>query len=199
MTKNKEIDTIVKEASPMLKNASSVAITDAKSMNAASALYTTLKGLYKRLTDDKKKITDPMKVALKEINSRYEGPEAELKGSIDLINDKMTRYQTLESARVKEEEDAIAARIKEGKGNLSLETAERRMEAIERPSDKIVSDAGKLSFRPVPTLKVTSLKDIPREYFDLNESRLLNDLKAGKEVKGAEIFIEQRPVARVTR
>jgi len=46
-----------------------------------------------------------------------------------------------------------------------------------------------VQFREKKTLKVTDITKIPHEYFDLNETRLLEALKAGTFTPGAEIEI----------
>lgn len=106
----------------------------------------------------------------------------------------MGQYQTRLITEQKAQQDAIASRIAPGKGNLSLDTAMKRMEAIERPVDKVETEAGSLKFRPMPRLKIISEADIPRSYMVPDEALIFADLKAGKVIPGAEIEIIQVPV-----
>ena len=113
--------------------------------------------------------------------------------SIAVLRTAMSDYQTEQLRIQKEEEDRIAKRIAPGKGNLSLDSAVKKMEAIPQTEKEISTEEGLVQFRQVRVLKITNIDLVPHEYFDLNEGRLLTDLKTGKTIAGAEIEVKQVP------
>ena len=63
--------------------------------------------------------------------------------------------QTEQTKIAKAKEDAIASRVGAGKGKLGLETAVKKIEAIDQPSEHVATEAGSVKFRATRTLKIT--------------------------------------------
>ena len=57
-------------------------------------------------------------------------------------------------------------------------------------------EAPKIPVRKVPKVLVTDLSKIPRNFFTLNEREVLDSLKAGTAVPGAELVYEEVLVRR---
>ncbi len=143
--------------------------------------------------EEKEKVTKPLNQALKAERARWKPLEDMYTEAIEALRTTMTIYQT-ELVRVQKEEQAkIAARVGEGRGHLKVETAVKKLSEVATPEKEVSTNAGLVQFREVKVLKIVDLDMISREYFDLNESRLLTDLKAGIVVPGAEIETKQVP------
>ena len=82
----------------------------------------------------------------------------------------------------------------EGKGKLRVETAVKKIENIETPDHQVATEAGLVKFREDKVLKITDETKIPREYLVVDEKKLLEALKGGVIVPGAEIDIKMTPV-----
>ena len=164
-------------------------IADNKDLTIATQLLSELNQRLDAVVADREKITKPLNTSLKEVRAKYKPYESALEHAIAEVRNKMSVYATETEAK----KQAIADRVKSGSGNLKIETALGKIEAIAVPS-VTETENGSVKFRPLPTLKVTALDKIPREYFDLNESRLLTALKQGVVVEGAEIVIIQNVV-----
>lgn len=142
----------------------------------------------------KELITKPLNEALKNARSMFKPLEEVYDEAVSSLRQKMTIYQTNEVNARKEAEQAIAARIAPGKGNLTLETAVNRMSALSSPDKEVATDAGLVQFRETKVLKIISKLLIPDEYWVIDEKKVFEDLKENKMVPGALIEIIQVPV-----
>lgn len=180
-------------------------ITTIAEMEIATETLSIINGVAKQLDKDKKKLTDPLNELRGEILGRFKPAESALKGWIDMFRTQMSIYQTRLDQESSAETKKIAARVGDGKGHLTVETAVRKIGEIEKPAEKIASVAGSVTFRKDRVLKVTNedkvwnhaaLTKNKDSYFMINFDRLLEDLKAGKIVPGAEIEIISIPINR---
>lgn len=152
-------------------------ITTITQLEEAQALRTELKKQLKAVTDEKDKVARPLLDAIAAERARFAPTIAKYEEAIKKISDILSQYQTEQLKIQKQKEEKILS-----DGRLKTETVITRLAEVEQKDTK--------GFRKHQVLKVTDLQLIPKEYFDLNESRLLADLKAGKEVKGAEIDVK---------
>lgn len=193
-SEDKEIAIIEKQVSPIVQKAESLKVKDEKTKKAASLMLSELNVQRDRVIAEKERITKPLNEALKVERNRWRPIENILDTAISSLRNSLSDYQTEEVKRARAEEAKIAARAGEGKGKLKVETAVAKIEEIERPDEKVVTDAGMVRFREDQILKIVDEKAIPREYLVPNEALILNDLKAGKSVKGCEIDIKLVPI-----
>lgn len=191
---DKEIVVIEQEISPIVKKAEAMKVVDAKTMGQASLMLSELNVQKDRITEEKEKVTKPLMEALGAERKRWKPIENNLDEAIGYLRGSIGSYQTEEIKRVREEENKIASRVGEGKGKLKVETAVAKMEDVDRPEDKVVTDAGMVKFREDKVLKITNALDIPRKFLVINERALLDALKAGEVVSGAELDIKLVPV-----
>lgn len=182
------------EISPISKQALSLYITDTESMAQGVTLLSTINKSLDRIVAEKEKVTKPLNEALKAERDRWKPMETVLSDAIDAVRSQMSTYQTNAAKLAKEQEEAIAARVAPGKGNLSMATAIKKMDAVEQPEAQVATDAGLVKFRTTQVLKITDETKIPRHYLTVNEKLLLEDLKKGVSVYGAEIEEKQVPV-----
>lgn len=189
----KELKIIEKQIIPIIETAKELIIKDHGSVQMAVEMLSKLNKINDKIIEEKEKITRPLNEALRAERARWKPTETINTEAINILRTKLSVYQTNLVQIQKEEELKIANRVKSGKGNLSLDTAVKKIEALPEISKEIPSTEGLVQFREVKVLKVTDIKLIPHEYFDLNETRLLVDLKLGQKVPGAEIEIKQVP------
>jgi hypothetical protein len=192
---NKEIE-IKKEVSPLVAKAQAVTIMSADDMKEATVLLSVVNKKLDAITAEEEKVTKPLNEALKAERARWSPMKTILKDAVSVLRTKMSAYQTAETKRAQEEKARIASRIGDGKGKIKMETAVRKLDEVDSPDTKVQTDAGALTFRATPTLKITDTHAIPREYLVVDEKKLLDALKAGVSVPGAEIEVIQVPVNR---
>jgi len=179
--------TIEKEIKPLVAKAKSISITTKEDMPPAVEMLSNLNKTLDRITEEKEKVTKPLNEALKAERGRWKPFELELEESISYLRKAMSEYQTEATRIAKEEEDKIASRIGAGKGKLTMETASKKFDAIERADELVSTEAGAVKFRKVKKLLITDETKIPRHYLVVNEALLFEDLKKGVAVFGAEI------------
>jgi len=194
MIKTKQLVPFQKKVSALASQVASLEIVDATSMQTGVVILSNMNKYMDDVKEKKETLTKPINTALKNIRAMFKPLEETYQGAIEMLRSKMSTYQTAEVARVREEEAKIAARVKEGKGNLSIDTAVKKMEAIATPEKEVSTLAGLVQFRESKILKVLDINLIPKEYFNLDEARLLKDLKAGIQVAGATTETIQVPV-----
>lgn len=187
---HKELDTttaLVKELAPLATQAESLSITNPDSLKVATSLLSRLNKLNDDITEEKEKVTRPLNEALEAERSRWKPAEQYYKTAIEAIRLKMTEYQTnlIHTNKVKEE--SITSRIAPGKGNLSFETAVKKLEELPTADKTTSTEEGSVTFVEKKILKVTDLSLIPDEYWLINEPLLLEDLKKGLTISGAEL------------
>lgn len=175
------------EVSPVVLEAQAIVVVDEEGKKMASEVLSKLNRYNDAVVEDREKITKPINEALKEVRAKYKPLERQLEEAIDVVRGKIGGYQTMMVQKQKKEEVSIASRIGEGKGKLKLDTAVRKMDEIEKPLQSVVTVSGGVKFRTDKILKVVDASLIPLGYYDLNESRVTKDLKAGVLVVGCEL------------
>lgn len=182
------IKPIEKDITPVIRQASTVtSITTQDQMTGATELLSLLNKKLDMVEAEENKVVKPIKEALKAEQDRWKPLKAMLKEGIDILRGSMSAYQTMMVKKQREEEAKIAARIGEGKGKIKMETGIKKLDAVERPEEKIVTDVGTAGFRTVQKLKIIDEKLIPREYMIVDEVKLKAALKGGVKVPGAEL------------
>lgn len=189
------VPVIKKELSPIVSEALAIKVKTADDMPVATEVLSRLNKLNDRITEEKEKITKPLNEALKVERARWAPIEKHNKEGIEHLRTEIGNYQTAEYKRKQEAEAKIAADLASGKIK-KIETATKRMSKIESAPDKVVADSGSLTFREDKVFKITNNKLIPDEYWVIDEDKLLEALKAGVVVPGAELDVKLVPINR---
>ena len=189
-----KIQKIEKEIIPIIDQAKNIKINSKEDMLVSVEMLSRCNKYLDALKTDKEKITKPLNEALKEVREKYKPSENVLEEAIGYLRGEQSRYQTEQVILQREEEAKIAARMKPGKGNLSVEKAVEKLENIERADTKIETESGTVKFRETQVLKIWDVLLVPREYMLPDEKLILADLKAGKSINGARLEITQIPI-----
>lgn len=182
-----------KELAVIAEQALVFTIAHEEDMKQATTILSKLNQFNDNIIEEREKVTKPLNEALKAERLRWKPLELQNQAAIDAVRAEMTRYQTHLANQRKAEEERIAGLVASGKIK-KIETAVKHIDALDKVVSNISTDSGDVKFRATPTLKVTDIEKIAREYFDLSEARLLKALKDGTLVEGAEIEIMQIPV-----
>ena len=191
---DKQIAIIQTELSPIVAKAKAVVVKDQKTMESASLMLSELNKKADMIEEEKQKVLRPLNEARTAEINRWKPVLSILTTSTDYLRSTISGWQTAETKRVRAEEDAIANRVGEGKGKLKVETAVKQIEKIETPDEQVATEAGLVKFREDKVIKITNIALIPREYLVVDEKKLLEALKAGISVAGAELDIRMTPV-----
>jgi len=172
---------------PIVSQALTLTINSSEDMQKATSLLSQLNKLNDRITELKDEVLKPLLEATKAERARWKPSELKNEQAIAYIRSEMTSYQTalLKAKRLKEE--AITKKLSDNK--ITLDKAITSLEKLPALANTTSTDDGAVSFRNKQTLKVTDITKIAHLYFDLNETRLLDALKTGILIPGAEIEI----------
>lgn len=191
---NKELATIEKKVNPLVAEAESIEIKNAKDMEKAVELLSTMNKIGDRIEEEKQKTLKPANEVVKAIRAQWKPIESMYDTGISLLRSKMSKYQTQAKAIADEEAARIAARVGKGKGKLQAETAMAKIDELEKPESLVTTEAGAVKFRTDRVLKITDTTLIPRMFLIPDEKLILTALKAGEKVPGCEIEEIQVPV-----
>ena len=190
---DKQLTTIKKQIIPVIEDALTLKIKSQADLVTATEILSKLNKFVDKVTEEKEKVTRPLNEALKAERARWKPIENQYTEAIETVRKLMTDYQTNLVKQQKEEEMKIAARIGEGKGKLRIETAVKKLDAITKAEKEYATTEGLVQFAEQKVLKITDLSLIPRQYLIVDEKAVLEALKAGQSVPGAELDTIQVP------
>lgn len=170
----------------------SLSIESAEDMGTATLILTEANRLLDAVTKEKERVTKPLNEALRNERSRWKPIEETLSGAVASLRSKMSAYQTAERARVRSEEERIAARVGEGRGKIRVETAVRKIGEVAVPEPKVeASNGGSVKFRTVRKFEVIDVSLLPKECMLANETQIRKLMAAGIEVPGVRYYEEE--------
>lgn len=169
-------------------------INNSSDMSVAAQYLSEVNIFADKLKKEKEEITKPLVETLGNIRGRYKPAETQLAELVTILRGKMSDYQTEQVRIQREEEDKIARRVGAGKGKLSVDSAVKRMEAIEKPEDKVVAESGVVRFKEVQKFEVMDMALLPKEYHLADEVAIRKAMLAGIKVEGVRYYTEQQPI-----
>jgi CRISPR/Cas system CMR subunit Cmr4 (Cas7 group RAMP superfamily) len=188
---NKDIALVEKSVSKQEAQATALVITDDAGMEKAVALLSQTNLIADNVKEEKEKITKPLNEALSAERARWKPIETACANAIATIRGKMMLYQKAVDAAIKEKEAKLMARVE--KGTMKVDTAVRKMDELPDSVQTISTSFGQLQWTTVKKLVIDDASLIPREYLDVNETRVREALKAGTVVPGAKLVEEKVP------
>ncbi len=187
-TDNK-IAIIEKEISEVKLN--SLKIKDEKSLYLSVEWLSKCNKMLDNVIEQKKKLTDPLNQALKEVRLRYKPIETRLELMIIDIKAKQSSYQQKALETQKLHEIDITNRLLGG--NLILEQAVAKLDSVKTPN-KVSTNDGKVSFIPIKRFEVMDiilLSEVNRgQYILPNEPLIREAMKQGIELAGVRYYEE---------
>lgn len=187
--------TIEKQVPMLVENAKNIEI-NSTSIKEATELLSRLSKAEDQIIEEREKVTKPLNEALKAERARWTPYEAPIRLAIASLRQAITSYQTEAKRIASEQAEAISARIAPGKGNLSLDTALTKINAIDTPDTAIETAHGSIKFRTTQQFEVMDITLVPKEYLLPNEPAIRAAMKSAIEIPGVRYFTEETPVNR---
>lgn len=195
MTKEELSIIIKRESAPIVALAEKLEIKTIADLEVAVGYRVQIKDFLKKVTTEKEKITRPALDLIAVERGRWKPFEAMYESALDLLNKRMGAFNQEQDRIAREEEEKIAARIKPGKGNLSIEKGIEKMAEVEKVPERVVSNMGSVRFQEVKCFEVMDVTMLPKEYIVANEVLIRKAMLAGTEISGVRYFVESRPVS----
>lgn len=170
-----------------------IAIFDSTTLQTASTYLIQAKKLLKSSKEDMDRLIDPLKESIANIKEKYAPTQDALKQVIDDLTQKTTAYQTNLVNAQREAESAITARIAPGKGNLTLETAVKKLEALPQVDKNLTTETGSMTFVEHQMCELEDITKLPLQYHLADMVQIRAQMKAGNKLPGVRYWTEQRP------
>lgn len=187
---------IAKQVPAIIAEAEAIEIVDESSKEAATIILSTLNKKADAIEEEKAKVMRPLLDAQAAERARWKPAETILSTAIASLRRRLTDYQTAARAREAEEKARIAARVGEGRGHLTPETAIAKMEEVAVAEKKTVTDEGSLTFKTVQQFEVLDIKALPVEFLLPNDTAIRNAMKKGQQLPGVRYYTEEVPINR---
>lgn len=194
MIHQKELVPLKKKITTIAERINEFQIKSETTMKEAVIILSQMNKYADSVKEKKELLTKPLNEALKNARKMFAPLEEVYEGAIEMLRSKMTVYQTAEVARKREEEQKIAARVAPGKGNLSLETAAKKMAEIALVEKEVATDAGLVQFREVKRFEVMEIGKVPFTHLIVDEKAVTKSMKEGIEIPGIRYYTEQIPI-----
>lgn len=191
VTETKEIVALKSEVSELEIQANELNIATAEQNAHAVEFKAKLSKTKKDIEARKKEITDPLNTAIRSARALFAPIEDAFEKAERAVATKLLDYKRKTEEEARKKEAQIAARVE--RGTIKIETAERKMEQIQRVETHADTAYGRVQFRKVKQIRITDKNLVPDEYWVIDEVALRKAvITDGKTVPGVEMYIEER-------
>ena len=164
-------------------------ITNDDTLREAVVLLSNANKLADRAEEEKKKVTAPLNEALKAERARWKPLEDACANIVSTLKGKILAYNAQQEAEREKKEAQLLARAE--KGTMKIETVVNKLAALPDTGVSVTTAMGGIQYRTVPKLVIHDLSLIPEKFWEVNESRVKDALKAGEVVPGASLIDEK--------
>ncbi|MFA5050995.1 MAG: hypothetical protein WC499_02670 [Patescibacteria group bacterium] len=188
MEENQELAVVKTQVTKALSAVNELVIKTPEDYTKADEIRSKIKAVGKMIDTKKKEITKPLNDSLKKIRELFAPIETTYESVEKIINNKMVVYRDEQDKIAEAKKLKIASQVESG--HIKATTAIKKMESIVDTKTTLKEAGVKSTTRKLPRVRILNEKLIPREYLVVNEKFVLEALKAGKAVDGAELYYE---------
>lgn len=188
MTNDKELGVVKMQVSKAMVAVNSLAIDTSMDYAKADELLSKVKQVGKIIKAKKEEITKPLNESLKAVRELFKPIEQDYENCEDIIKRKMLDFRITEEKRIESEKVKIANKVESG--YIKNETAIEKLNEVGDVKENLKEVGVKSSTRKLPRVRILDEMAIPREYLGIDMTKVLNDLKVGKTIAGAELYYE---------
>ena len=174
--------------------ASAVTITNDEEYKGTVDLVSRLKETGSKIKNIKESITQPLNEALNNARALFKPIEMQFANAEAIVKTKLLDYKRRIDAEAREAEAKIAARVE--KGTMRLDTAEKKLDSIERVDTTTRGKIGEVQVRKVRKVRIVDAAALPREYLIPDEVLIRKDALGGKQIAGVEVWEDEVIAAR---
>ena len=177
--------TVKRRISTLESQAKMVDIEGAEDLAKATDIVTKLKDAGSNIKKIKESVTKPLNEALKNVREMFKPVEEQYTVSEKIIKDKILAY----SRKVNEEAAIREQKIAESleKGTIKQETAERKIESLDRVESTTRGSIGSVQFRKIQRVEIIDESLIPRKYLEVNMTAIRRDALCGVNIPGVKV------------
>jgi len=185
----KELVVLKKQVSNLENQANSIVIGSKDDYTKAIDIVAKLKDAGSTIKNKKESITKPLNEALRNARSLFAPIEDQYECAEKIIKGKLLEYKRKIDEEARIEENKIAAKLE--KGTIKTETAERKIEAIDRIDSTTRGKVGEIQVRKIKKVRVIDESAIPRNYLVPDMVAIRRDALGGTMIPGVEVYEEE--------
>lgn len=190
----RELTALKGQISKLENQAHAVTIETAEDYTHAIDIVSKLKETGSTIKNKKESITKPLNEALRNARELFAPIEQQFLNAEAIIKTKLLDYKRKKDAEALAEEAKIASKVEAG--HMKLETAERKLDQVERVETTTRGKIGEVQVRKIKRVRITDVALLPREYLVPDEVAIRRDALGGKAIPGVEIYEEEVIAAR---
>lgn len=169
--------------------AAELVVASPESQREAVTLLSNANKLADKITAEKEKITKPLNAALQAERARWKPLELSLANIVSTLKTKMLAYEKQVAEKQALDQKRVMARVE--KGTMKVETAVSKLSDVVASDSSVTTESGMIQYATVKKLYIVDASLIPREFLEVNESKVRDALKSGVVVPGAELREEK--------
>lgn len=189
MAEMTELTPLKVQVSKLENQVNDVTITTQEEYAGAIDLVSKLKDAGSKIKNLKESITKPLNEGLRNARALFAPIEEQFENAERIVKTKLLDYKRKVDEEARAAEAKIAARVE--KGTLKLETAEKKIDAIERVENTTQGKVGAIQIRVTKKVRITDANALPREYLVPNDVLIRKDALSGKVIPGVEVYSEE--------
>ncbi len=194
MIEQKELTVLKGQVSKLENQAQAVTIGTQEEYAAAADLIAKLKETGSIIKTKKESITKPLMEALNNARDLFKPIEQQFTNAEGIIKTKILDYKRKVDEEARAKEAKIAADLESGKIK-KLETAEKKIEKIDRVETTTRGNVGEVQIRKVKKVRIVDAAILPREYLIPDNVAIRRDALGGKAIPGVEVYEEEQVAA----
>ena len=194
MIETKELAPLKAQVSRLETQANAVMIETQEHYESTVDLISKLKETGNLIKIKKESITKPLNEALRNARELFAPIEDQFAKAEVIVKTKLLDYKRKKDAEARAEEAKIAARV--DKGTMKLETAERKIDGIERVETTTKGKVGEVQVRKIKKVRIVDAAALPREYLIPDDVLIRKDALGGKVIPGVEVWEDEVIAAR---
>jgi hypothetical protein len=191
MNEELELQSIKKEISPMVTEASSYVVDTEEDVEVASAFLRKVKDMQKMVEDKRLTFTKPLNESLKNINSTFKEMKEPLEEALSIVTGKILTWKRAENIRI-EAEQAAYRKIQEAEAELNR--LQNKPVVVEEPIviAPVVNRIGNMQTVKRWTFEVVDFAKVPDDLKLINSTAVNSIIREGiREVPGLKIYQEE--------
>jgi hypothetical protein len=198
---NKEVEVATSEARKLTEQARSIKIRTEDDAKAATAKLVEIKRVAKNIESRRRTITQPLNLAIKEVNSLFKEPAQFLSDAEKAIKDAMLVYGERQKQRAEKRAAKLQGQI--DSGELDAAKGADKLASVKDAPKSVSTADGQAQWKTVTKVRIINAAELPAEYFlrdrviDALRIEVENDVRTGRALpSGAEQYEDKQLAVR---
>lgn len=160
---NKEVEIANAEARKLSDQVLKVRVRSDADQSEATKMLVEVKRVAKEIEKRRKTITQPLNLAIKEVNALFKDPADRLADAEKIIKDALLKYQDMVERRAAKRADKIEGQV--DSGELGMADAVGKLGNIKQAETNVKTEGGGANFKTVTKIRIINPAELPATYF----------------------------------